>query len=786
MQNKPKWALCILVLFFLFVLFIPITFAHAQEERLHIEVKSGFDGKINELKGFPLQLTVRNLGEDISGEIGIHISPSYSSNGYLLIPMDLLEGEEKSITVSVPGNQYYSSTGNAQQLFFFESGYENGRSVSFSGDKTIRGSYIGYEKTVVGLLSNDPDTLNSVKNTKGSLELEFVNVDPNMIPDDFLGLTVLDYLLVDQFALTELTEPQMNALTNWVKFGGTIIFGGEPGVAQKAGSFRDLLPMSSMITTINVAAQNFESIDEFENIEFPAATFPLYIGELNDGASTVLDLKNEEVLVASNKYGTGTISQLSFSPSSSIFNDWEGHPILWEKIINLTQQYQEFSYMYDEMDNLRTVNDLFDSAIIPFGWMLLIFSLYILVIFPLLFFLLKRFDKREHAWWIIPSISIIVSVGLFLYGGKDRLVDPQMNELSVVKLESNGEQHGIGSYSFLSNKGGDYELIVPNQHFSAIPFNDLFINGNDVAPNVGVYKQSGLQKVLFKDVEYWSVRNVTGPLYNQSDMSLSYELSMTDQKVTGTITNETGKEIESLLLLTGQEEIELGSWSVDESKDVSFDVNSSLLLSPMYSYNWNYSNDIDEQKFNQAKETAHNFNLFDPQSPSLVAITKDSLYEDVTLNGQSNLTKAYNMMIQPIKIQVDMGETFEFKSTDLLPHVYMLEGDGYLDTFPIYESQPEFYAGAGRYSIDYYVPVDTIHVNAIQEFEFTMLPPQVETEIYNFTENQYEIVDNGLLLNNPADYINETGMLKIAITKAEAPDRVTLPQITFKGVVEND
>uniref|UniRef100_UPI0020C0B006 hypothetical protein n=1 Tax=Lysinibacillus sp. D4A3_S15 TaxID=2941227 RepID=UPI0020C0B006 len=61
---------------------------------------------------------------------------------------------------------------------------------------------------------------------------------------------------------------------------------------------------------------------------------------------------------------------------------------------------------------LRNINELFPSFEVSVSYMLIVIILYIIIIGPVLYFVPKKIDKREHAWWIIPVFSIVLSIGL--------------------------------------------------------------------------------------------------------------------------------------------------------------------------------------------------------------------------------------------------------------------------------------------------------------------------------------------------------------------------------------
>ncbi len=124
-------------------------------------------------------------------------------------------------------------------------------------------------------------------------------------------------------------------------------------------------------------------------------------------------------------------------------------------------------YYNDPMESLRWTignsNELFPSFKVSAPLLFGVIIIYIIIIIPVLYFILKRKDKREHAWWIIPSISVAVSVFIFAYGARDRIGQAQLQQTSVFDVEEDGRLTGYFVESILTNKAGDFVFTAPKE-----------------------------------------------------------------------------------------------------------------------------------------------------------------------------------------------------------------------------------------------------------------------------------------------------------------------------------
>ena len=83
--------------------------------------------------------------------------------------------------------------------------------------------------------------------------------------------------------------------------------------------------------------------------------------------------------------------------------------------------------------------------------------------------MLKKIDKREHAWWIIPCLSILLSIGVFFTGAKDKIKNPQFNEMGIYQYNDN-YLSGYQATTLLSNKSGDFTLTYDKNAYTPIPY----------------------------------------------------------------------------------------------------------------------------------------------------------------------------------------------------------------------------------------------------------------------------------------------------------------------------
>ena len=78
---------------------------------------------------------------------------------------------------------------------------------------------------------------------------------------------------------------------------------------------------------------------------------------------------------------------------------------------NGNNTYWSFQQIVDEFPSISPPN---------FGLLLVMFIIYMIVVAPVLYLVLRRVDKREWSWWLIPLISIICGAAIFFFGAENK------------------------------------------------------------------------------------------------------------------------------------------------------------------------------------------------------------------------------------------------------------------------------------------------------------------------------------------------------------------------------
>jgi hypothetical protein len=133
--------------------------------------------------------------------------------------------------------------------------------------------------------------------------------------------------------------------------------------------------------------------------------------------------------------GLGTVDYLAFDPNLEPFRSWANRPGLWTALLPLTQVRPGWSNGIVNADSANNAAGLalglnFPDVIEVAGFL----GLYILLIGPLNYLILRRLRRLEWAWFTIPVLIGLASVLAYSTGFNLRGSQPILSRLSVVQV----------------------------------------------------------------------------------------------------------------------------------------------------------------------------------------------------------------------------------------------------------------------------------------------------------------------------------------------------------------
>lgn len=768
--------------------------------KLDVSAEAGINNKVKYFTPLPLKLTITNSGSDFSGDLVIDAAESYSVGSGLVYPLDIAEGETKTIQLYLNGlSDDYMYNGSQQQnlFYFYEGGIEKGKTVKYTGTKAVRPQFHDQQATFIYTLTENSDRLAALQRLRQfssyNVEVFHLNQLKNFeLPADAKSLEMADVIAVDEISIADLSEKQQQAIYKWVENGGTLLMGASDQVEASAGVFKEHLPLALSNERVRVSKESLAALSN-EGI-FPE-DIEVYQSQAKEGSVRLL-ADGDTILASSASVGSGRVVQTTFSLGDQPLAGMDGYAKLMAQMLSLqnSNPSNTFGMYYGGINNylpseVGGVNELFPSFEVSTTLLVITVIIYILLIGPILYFILKRMDKREQAWWIIPILSIALSLGMFLFGAKDRLLQSQIQQSAFYKVEG---ENLTGHYveSILTNRGGDFTFMTDENTTAVASRNSYFSGGSTegVLHEKSYVKEHANGSTLhFQNLNYWSVQSIIGETKIENAGKMDINLTLKDGKVEGTITNHFPFKLNDVAIWSGTKEIKLGDIDANGTLDVSEEVKNSVLLSPSFSNN-NYSQpqskaDLMPVRLEKLKYGAGAL-IEGERLPAIVAWTDQALV-GIELDGNAKVSPvAY--IAQNFEPAIEMTGEFSLDKESLEENLEPTNGSGYMELMN--EATNEWYLDKGDYNFTVWAPEELLDRAAWTEISISnKAANRTSLAIWNWSTSSYEDIQeaSASYTTNLDQYIASDGQLKILVRFTDnMGSPVKMPDVELRGATQ--
>ncbi|MCI0683832.1 MAG: hypothetical protein L0Y71_17135 [Gemmataceae bacterium] len=170
-------------------------------------------------------------------------------------------------------------------------------------------------------------------------------------------------------------------------------------------------------------------------------------------------------------YGLGSITLLAFPLDEQPFTTWPGRTKFLEQLVQklgprapLNQAEHHQRQSSDLSTELQRQLDNFDVRVIPFGYVALFIILYILIVGPLDFVLLKYVFKRlEWTWFTFPTVVLAVSVAAYFTAYAIKGSELKINKVDLVDFDLRTHVDAAGQTKKAAAYGHTFFTILSPQ-----------------------------------------------------------------------------------------------------------------------------------------------------------------------------------------------------------------------------------------------------------------------------------------------------------------------------------
>ncbi|MEC0257791.1 DUF7408 domain-containing protein [Paenibacillus lautus] len=756
---------------------IPAGNVYADGAKIGIQSEMGYQGKIKHDKWNPLKLTLTS-DRDISGDVVVQIQ-NYNGFGYqtsYVQQVDLPKDTPKEVVIGIPGAVLNKDN---NQILFYEGSYTKGKQIPFAtGKNYVQAS--PYQGALIAVLSDDPDTMNfmNVLNGKGNS----VNVFPlknASVPSDGMLLNGLDVIVINNFASDTLSEPQRKAITDWVNSGGTLILAGGAGYTKTAAPFADITPVvADGTTTVNSLAE-LEKLGG-KPLKLDGA-FTISTAKAVEGAQIGIEADGQ-ALFASKAYGQGSVQYAAYDLAMEPVSSWAGHPDAWASILrnNLPMMgAQNGMYSNSLMDSLNYVLEYFPSLKMPsFTLLLWMLIIYAIVVAPLLYYILKKADKREWAWFLIPIIAVIASGSVYVVGSSDKTRE-LAHTINLIELNGQGDAVKSTASAFFTPRSGNYALEFPENTYLRTGQSQNRFGGMGENKNFVRVEQESTTLEL-RDMSQWSLAKVWVDNQGTEEMGrLGMDLKLDPKgELNGKVTNDTINDLTEVVLVVGGKAYKLGDIKKGDAAAVPQDPKQIIkftggdLSGMLYPYS---QNDPKQRERDILSQYGYSNRMVN-RDAYILGWSKDHL-TNYTLKGAEVDSDQLNFWIQPVEMDWGLNGEINIPYGFLSPEISQVNAP----MFGVYPHGVEM--GQGSLIAEFPLISEGNVKYSELSMKGTKFNNNVTMEIWNSKKSEWEPVTNTnnvfTITKNPEQYI-VGNRIRFMIT-AKDQTNFMMPELSVKG-----
>ena len=570
------------IIFFamLCALFAPLSAANkvrAQaKETITITAAAGLDGFCKNDEWLPVHVTVENTGADVNARV----QTSYKNN----MGGQTVDGAD----ISLPAT-------SRKEFFLYVTPAGLMRTFNVSvldGNKALAKANINInctsdETSLFGVVTDSPsnfDILNNVRPLTGVARTAQLNISD--LPDQSQGWGMLDTLVISNVDTGTLNPEQKKSLKLWVANGGKLFVTGGIQWQSTAAGLDDLLPIK-LTSTQNVTGLSALSAYAVDSDPLEAESI-LAAGAAETGANILVEQNGIPVLIEK-EIGYGKVYYFAADPGLQPLNDWDGMQDIYQHLLAVKSPKPSWSNgtwdSYQASSALATLPELaLPSFFYICGWL----GLYIVVIGPVNYLVLRRMKRTELAWITVPALVIIFTSLAYFSGYAYRGTRPILNRIMLTQAwQGVGEAQTTALLGLYSPTRTTYNVESQDQ-FLIYPYPDMNENlqGNDNW--LSLKSETGM---ILPDVqvEIGGVQSMgmDGSLPAMELVQSDLTLTLTDNipVLKGSITNTSQYNLKDAVLITPSGWDLIGNMSPNESKNVNTTLinNSNSTATSQYS-----------------------------------------------------------------------------------------------------------------------------------------------------------------------------------------------------------
>lgn len=527
-----------------------------QGAELTMSARPAYEGAFRVGTWLPVMVEVENTGVDrrVQVRVGSREGAQYTAE------LDLPNNGRKLVTVYA----YMSPAARRLVVSLVADGQE-------LTSQTLQLTPANPQAHIVGLVTAAGSSLRVPTRLPDRTSLLSVSLAPADLPSQALGLSGLDALVFEDVAPAELNAAQLSALRAWVLRGGQLVLTGSDLVRTLAGLPPALLP--AMVSTVD----RLPAADLL-GAEASGALLPLArLSPQSDAAARMayavplagLSLGSPAAL--EQNFGRGTITVVALPLGHPALAGWQGAPTLWADLLRPASELPPGftpdalpADSFVEGNLATTLTSLPALEFPPLGLLVGLVAVYILLVGPGSYLLLRRLDRQALGWIVVPGLTLVFAALTYTLGYAQRGGDVVLNQVVLIEPSEHGLARVRSFVGLFSPVQRAYSLgVADTTEANAFPLlRPVSVQGpwDNLGMNAGgLYLQDVAPGAQARDftVAQWAMRALTSDTTAALGPIVA-SMQREGERLVGEVRNTSTLSLRDVTLIQGERFVRLG------------------------------------------------------------------------------------------------------------------------------------------------------------------------------------------------------------------------------------
>lgn len=738
--------------------------------QLDVNVQTGIEDIQKAGKALPITYEIKNNGSEFKGAVSINAAFDVVGGSAITKKLTLKPGESKQVHFLL--DEYASAEGE-NKLTIYEGDSKSGEKLSYTGNGEVPSSKLDEGQLAVFSLDFPKKKVDPIKSAVADDEqMVYKNLEGFQAPSDPKAYDAISLIMIQSDVLKTWTDEQQRALVGWLYAGGTLYVEGDQFLPKEIQQYK---PMDLRKDSKKLSNKDANKLFRTDQLKYELT---VRNNTLTEKAKPVIG-DQETTLIAKKMIGKGAIVQSSFQSET---NNQEVVTEIMNKVFDQIATQDEMMYG-NSFSQLGDGTKAFPAFHFSIAMLSAIIFLYIVIIGPLLYFVLKRKDKREYAWWIIPIGAALTAVTIFAISSKGRLTQSKAQLSSIIQVTDH-QATAYFTQSVLTNTSDDLKIVAPKSVYMTQMknFNKVSEVGKTAILEEG--KEDNTLNIL--DTRYWGVTSIAGKYSDASFGKMDIQIGVQKGILQGTIKNNLKQDLHDVEIWSGYKTYKVGTIKKGETVKVKQKVKEQFLVKALAKTSEDLFKPSEKEELSKyQKETIEQAalnNLITGDQP-IVAGWSDEEIIPLDHEGLKVAQSNQNLIIQDFDQELKLDGPFTVQDQSLQPNVTDLTGTGYAD---IEDEAYGWMVDEGRYEVSYTLPtkfpLGDVNWTSLQ-FRYTPTS-STKMKIYNFKDSKYEKLEKKqtVFSKNIENYISQSGSLLFQLERNAVDDpTMRKPMLQLKG-----